>query len=222
MQIALLGGTGDIGEGLALRLAADTDHEVVVGSRKAEKASEKAGEYERELAGRGHEVAIAHAENPDAADGADVVVLSVPAYHLSSTIESVADRLDAGTVLVSPAVGMKREDDGMHYNPPDAGSVTALARTIAPDDVPVVGAYHNLPAGRLADLDADVDWDVAIVGDDTAAVETVESVTAGVDGLRPLRAGGLGNAAEVESVTALLINLARHNDGLHDLGVRFQ
>jgi NADPH-dependent F420 reductase len=117
---------------------------------------------------------------------------------------------------------MKREDDGMHYNPPEAGSVTALARQVAPDDVPVVGAYHNLPAGRLSDLDADIDWDVAIVGDDTEAVETIESVTAAIDGLRPLRAGGLGNAAEVESVTALLINIAMHNDGLHDLGVSFQ
>jgi NADPH-dependent F420 reductase len=222
MQIALLGGTGDIGEGLALRLAADTGHEVVVGSRTPEKAEAKAGEYEAELAERGHDVAVDHAGNPDAADGADVVVLSVPAYHLSSTIESVADRLDSGAVLVSPAVGMKREDDGMHYNPPDAGSVTALARQVAPDDVPVVGAYHNLPAGRLADLDADIDWDVAIVGDDADAVATVESVTAAVDGLRPLRAGGLTTAAEVESVTALLINLAMHNEGLHDLGVRFQ
>ena len=222
MRIALLGGTGDIGEGLALRLAADTDHDVVVGSRKAEKARDKAGEYEAELADRGHDVTIHHAENPGATDGADVVVLSVPAYHLSSTIESVAESLDPGSVLVSPAVGMKREEDGMHYNPPDAGSVTALARQVAPADVPVVGAYHNLPAGRLADLDADIDWDVAIVGDDAEAVETVETVTAAVDGLRPLRAGGLGNAAEVESVTALLINLAMHNDDLHQLGVRFE
>jgi len=87
--------------------------------------------------------------------------------------------------------------------------------------VPVVGAFHNLAAGRLADPDADLDWDVPIVADDNAAAETVASLAADVNGLRPLRAGGLDNAAEVESLTPLLINLAMHNEGMHDLGVKF-
>jgi len=221
MQIALLGGTGDIGEGLALRLAYDTPHEVVVGSRKAEKAETKAEEYETELSSRGLDVTIGHGENPDAAAGADVVVLSVPAYHLADTVDSVADRLDRDAVLVSPAVGMKRDDAGLHYNPPGAGSVTQLAAQSAPADVPVVGAFHNLAAGRLANLDAELGWDVPVVGDDADAVSLIADVAAGIEGLRPLRAGGLENAAEVESLTALLINLAANNEGLHDLGVRF-
>lgn len=222
MQIALLGGTGDIGEGLALRLAHDTNHDVIVGSRKAEKAETTAEEYETELSSRGVDVTVGHAENPEAAAGADVVVLSVPAYHLADTVESVADRLDEGAVLVSPAVGMKRDDDGVHYNPPGPGSVTQLAAGAAPDDVSVVGAYHNLAAGRLADLDADLAWDVPVVGDDADAVDLVMAVTRGVEGLRPIRAGGLANAAEVESLTPLLINLAANNADRHDLGVRFQ
>jgi NADPH-dependent F420 reductase len=222
MQIALLGGTGDIGEGLALRLAYDTTHDVVVGSRKAEKAETKAEEYETELSSRGMDVDVGHAANPEAAAGADVVVLSIPAYHLADTVESVADHLADGAVLVSPAVGMKREDEGMRYNPPGPGSVTQLAAEAAPEGVPVVGAFHNLAAGKLANLDAELDWDVPIVGDDGDAVTTVADVTRGIEGLRPLEAGGLANAAEVESLTPLLINLAANNDGLHDLGVRFQ
>jgi NADPH-dependent F420 reductase len=222
MQIALLGGTGDIGEGLALRLAYDTPHDVVVGSRQAEKARTKAEEYETELASRGADVAVGHDENPDAAAGSDVVVLSVPAYHLADTVDSVADRLGEEAVLVSPAVGMKRDEAGVHYNPPGTGSVTQLAAGAAPADVPVVGAFHNLAAGTLADLDADLGWDVPIVGDDADAVSLVADVAAGIDGLRPLRAGGLENAPEVESLTALLINLAANNEGLHDLGVRFR
>ena len=220
MQIALLGGTGDIGEGLALRLARDTDHDVVVGSRDAEKAADAAESYEGTLADHGVEATIEGRANPDAAAAGDVVVLTVPAYYLADTIDAVADDL-GDAVLVSPAVGMKRDEGGMHYNPPGAGSVTALAANAAPDDVPVVGAFHNLAAGRLADLDADLDWDVPIVADDDAAAETVASLAADVNGLRPLRAGGLDNAAEVESLTPLLINLALHNEGMHDLGVKF-
>lgn len=222
MHVALLGGTGDIGEGLALRLAQDTNHNIMVGSRTFEKAETKAGEYETELASRGVEVAVGYAENPDAAEGADVVVLSVPAYHLADTVDSVAGRLDEGSILVSPAVGMQRDEAGMHYNPPAAGSVTALAAESAPDHVSVVGAYHNLAAGRLANLDAEIAADVPLVGDDDDAVDIVSELTAGIEGLRPLRAGGLANASEVESLTPLLINLAANNEGLHDLGVRFQ
>ncbi|MFC6992661.1 NADPH-dependent F420 reductase [Haladaptatus sp. GCM10025707] len=221
MRIALLGGTGDIGEGLALRWAYDTNHEVVIGSRDPERARGKAEEYMTELDSRGRDVKVTGFTNEMAADRADVVVLAVPAYHLVDTIESVADGLDENTVIVSPAVGMKRDDSGFHYNAPSAGSVTQLAVNAAPEGTPVVGAFHNLPAARLANLDADLDIDTLLVGDDADAKETVRMLAAGIKGLRPLDAGGLGAAAEVESVTPLLINVAMNNDDMHDLGVTF-
>lgn len=221
MHVALLGGTGDIGEGLALRLARDTDHEVTVGSRDAEKATAAADEYEQRLADHGVETPIEGRENPDAAAAADVVVLAVPAYYLADTLDTVADDL-GDAVVVSPAVGMKREDAGMRYNPPGVGSVTQLAAAKAPEGTPVAGAFHNLAAGKLAALDADLDWDVPVVASDERARETVVSLVDDIDGLRPLNAGGLANAAEIEALTPLLINLAQHNDGLHDLGVTFR
>jgi NADPH-dependent F420 reductase len=222
MRIALLGGTGDIGEGLALRWAYDTNHEVLVGSRDPEKARNKAEEYETELDSRGIDCEVGGFENAMAADRADVVVLAVPAYHLSDTVESVADRLDDETILVSPAVGMQRDEAGFHYNRPGAGSVTQLAVDAAPDDVAVVGAYHNLAAGRLANLDAPLDIDTLVVGDDEDAVDIVMELTEDIEGLRPLHAGPIANAAEVEGITPLLINVAQHNEGLHNLGVRFE
>jgi NADPH-dependent F420 reductase len=221
MRIALLGGTGDIGEGLALRWAYHTDHEVVIGSRDPEKARAKAEEYETELSSRGVDRKINGFENAMAADRARVIVLAVPAYHVTDTVEAVADALDDETVLVTPATGMKRDDDGFHYNRPGAGSVTQLVANAAPETVPVVGAFHNLAAGRLADLDADLGIDTLLVGDDPDAKDLVSLLADDIDGLRPLDAGGLTNAAEVESLTPLLINVAMHNDGLHDLGVRF-
>jgi NADPH-dependent F420 reductase len=221
MDIALLGGTGDIGEGLALRWAADTDHDVIVGSRDADRAQAKADEYVTELSTRGIDVAVAGEPNPEAAARAQVVVCSVPAYHLADTIDAVADGLGDDAVLVTPAVGMKRDDAGVHYNPPGPGSVTALAAEAAPDDVPVVGAFHNLAAGKLANLDATLNWDTPVVADDQDAKGTVMDLAAGIEGLRPLDAGPIANAAEVESLTPLLINLAANNEGLHDLGVKF-
>lgn len=222
MQIALLGGTGDIGEGLALRLAMDAHHEVIVGSRDADRAAATAAEYESKLDSRGVERAVDGLSNPDAAERAEVVVAAVPAYHLTDTIEAVADSLEDGNVLVSPAVGMQRDESGFHYNRPGVGSVTALAARAAPEDIPVVGAFHNLAAGRLADLDADIEWDTVVVGDDADAKDTVMTLADDIEGLRPLDGGPLANAAEVEAVTPLLINVARHNDGMHDLGVEFK
>ncbi|WP_136688280.1 NADPH-dependent F420 reductase [Halorhabdus amylolytica] len=222
MRIAILGGTGDIGEGLALRWAFHADHEIVIGSRESDRAVTKAREYETELSSRGVDVTIDGLENPDATATADVVIAAVPAYHLVDTIESVAESLTAGTVLVSPAVGMRHDEAGMHYNRPGAGSVTALAADVTPEDVPVVGGFHNLAAGRLANLDVDLSMDVLLVGEDDDALETVAALTDAIDGLRPLEAGPIDNAAEVESLTPLLINLAEYNEGLHDVGVRFE
>ena len=222
MRIALLGGTGDIGEGLALRWGHDTDHELLIGSRDPEKARAKAEEYETELDSRGVERSIKGFANEMAADRAQVVVLSVPPYYARDTVEAVADGLDEGDVLVCPAVGIDRDDEGFHYKPPKAGSVTRLVADAAPDGVSVVGAYHNLPAGRLAALDAELGIDALLLGDDEDAKETVRMLTEGIEGLRALDAGGIANAAEVEGVTPLLINVAANNDGMHDLGVRFQ
>ncbi|ELZ74086.1 NADPH-dependent F420 reductase [Haloferax sp. Atlit-10N] len=222
MRIALLGGTGDIGEGLALRWAYHTDHEVIVGSRDPDKARAKADEYETELSSRGRDVKVNGFTNEMAADRASVVVLAVPPYHVSDTVEAVADSLSEGDVLVTPAAGIKRDDDGFHYHPPKAGSVTALVADAAPDDVPVVGAFHNLAAGRLADLDADLGIDTLLVADDEDAKETVRLLAEGIDGLRALDGGGLANAAEIEAVTPLLINVAQNNDGMHDLGIEFK
>jgi 8-hydroxy-5-deazaflavin:NADPH oxidoreductase len=222
MRIALLGGTGDIGEGLALRFARDTDHEVLIGSREPEKAREAVERYEGELDGRGVDADIKGFVNEMAADRADIVVLSVPPYYAGDTVEAVEDVLDGETILVTPAVGMKGDDDGLHYHPPSAGSVTELVAKRAPDGVPVVGAFHNLAAGALADLDRELDFDTLVVGDDGDAKRRVLTLANEIEGLRALDVGPLANAAEVESVTPLVINIARYNDELHDVGVTFR
>jgi hypothetical protein len=222
MRIALLGGTGDIGQGLALRWAYDTDHEILVGSRDPDRAREKVEEYLTELDSRGVEASLNGFGNEMAADRARVVVLAVPPYHVGDTVSAVADSLSAGDILVSPATGIKRDDDGFHYHRPGAGSVTRIVADAAPEGVNVVGAFHNLAAGRLADLDAELGIDTLVVADDPDAKDIVSRLAEEIRGLRALDAGGLANAPEIEALTPLLINVAQHNQGMHDLGVRFQ
>jgi NADPH-dependent F420 reductase len=221
MRIALLGGTGDIGEGLALRWGRDADHELVIGSRDADKAAERARDYQGTLAERDIDAAIEGRENSEAVVGADIVVLSVPPYYVADTVDAVADSLATGTILVTPAVGISSDEDGFHYQPPDCGSVTELVASKTPTDIPVVGAFHNLPANRLADLDAELEIDTLVLADEADARSTILKLAAEIDGLRALSAGPLANAAEVEALTPLLITTARYNDGLAELGVSF-
>lgn len=219
MQIAILGGTGAIGEGLALRWARDTDHDVFVGSRDAERARESAVAYANMLKERGVEESINGFENVVAAEKADVILLSVPPYYIADTIESITDTI-SDAVLVSPAVGFDRDADGFHYDPPPAGSVTAHAAKAAPDCVPVVGTFHNLPAARLADLDADLGLDTPVVADDRAAKRTVLDLVNEIAGLRGVDVGPIANAPEAEGLVPLLLNITE-NTGLDDVGVAF-
>jgi NADPH-dependent F420 reductase len=220
MQIAILGGTGAIGEGLALRWARDTDHEVLVGSRDARRGRESAAAYAKLLEGRGVDRSIGGFENVVAAERADVIVLSVPPYHVADTIDSIEDAI-GDAILVSPAVGFDRDDEGFHYDPPPAGSVTAHAARAAPENVPVVGTFHNLPAARLADLDADLGLDTPVVADDGDAKRTVIDLVDEIEGLRGVDAGPIANAPEAEGLVPLLLNITE-NTGLDDVGVAFR
>ncbi len=220
MQISILGGTGAIGEGLARRIARDTDHALEIGSRDADRASNAATRYLGAIRARGYEADIDGADNEAVAARADVVIVAVPPYSITDAIEGISDVLKPGTIIVSPAVGMRSEDDGMHYHRPSAGSVTALANGVAPEGTPVVGAFHTLPADRLIDLDDPLEMDTVVVADDTDARETIIELANEIDGLRALDGGPISNAAEVESVTPLLINLGRYNAPLDHAGFR--
>ncbi|MFB6086862.1 MAG: NADPH-dependent F420 reductase [Halodesulfurarchaeum sp.] len=211
MRVALLGGTGDLGRGLALRLGKDTDHDLLVGSRDPERARAAAGEYETRLAEHGIDRSIGGFENGMATARSDVVVLAVSPTHLTDLLEAVGDRLQGDAIVVTPAVGIERTNAGFAYDPPPQGSVAALVRERLPDENPVVGAFHTLPAGRLADLSS-LDMDTLVFGDSERAIDRVRSLAERIEGLDSLAVGGLENAASVESLTPLLLTLAKRND----------
>lgn len=211
MKVAVLGGTGKFGGGLAKRLA-EAGHEVVVGSRRAEKAEEATAEYAEKL----DTANLEGASNGEAAAGADAAVLGVPPEYAAETARAVLGGYEG--VVVTPVVGMSRVEGDFVYTPPDEGSSAEEIRAALDDDVPLAGAFHNLAAGKLADLSVNIDADVAVFGDEEAkgvASGLVEDV-----GARPLDVGGFGVAPQVEALTPLLINVGTKN-GIKDAGVRF-
>lgn len=222
MDIAILGGTGDIGEGLALRWAQDTDHTITIGSRKDTKAKEKVKTYRSILAKHGVDARMAGVDNETAAMRGEVVVVGIPPEYATSTVESLAPVLSGDDVLVSPVVRMSRDDTGFHYDSFDEDSLAEEIAAATPSDVPVVGAFQNLAAGALRDLSVELAHDVVVTGDDQASKKTIRDLTEEIHGLRALDGGPLANSREIESITPLLINLAMNNPGMHDLGVRFE
>lgn len=222
MKIAILGGTGDIGEGLALRWAHDTDHEIRIGSRKAEKATNAADAYREIIAERGADATILGDENARVTEGAEIVVVAAPPEYVTSMTQAVSGALSRNAILVSPAVKLRRDAAGFHRDGSPTHSLTAQVDEIAPPDVAVVGAFHSLAAERLATLDAELGIDTLVVGDDQSAKETVSAIIDEIAGLRALDGGPLANAPAVESLAPLCINIALQNTGLHDLGIRFK
>lgn len=222
MRIAIVGGTGDIGEGLALRWGRDTDHELRIGSRSEEKAATAGRTYEEILGENGVERSFEAGTNATIVSSADIVVLAIPPTYVRDTLMEITPSLPDDAIVVSPAVGIKREADGFRYDPPSVGSVTELVANVAEENQAVVGAFHTLPARRLADLDAPLGIDTAVVGDDVDAKTTIIELANSIDGLRALDGGRLSNAGEFEALTPSLINLAMENDDLHELGIRFE
>jgi NADPH-dependent F420 reductase len=195
--IAILGGTGQEGSGLALRWA-KAGHRVILGSRDAAKASAAAAEMKATLG----KAEVSGANNKDAATAADIVMLTVPFAAQRKTVEEVRDAL-AGKILVDATVPLVPPKVARVQLPSD-GSAVAAIQTMLGDSVRVVSAFQNVSAHHLKDLAHEVDCDVLICGDDPAAREVVVGLAADI-GLRGVHAGPIVNSAAAEALTSIMI-----------------
>jgi 8-hydroxy-5-deazaflavin:NADPH oxidoreductase len=204
-RIAIIGGTGDQGKGLALRWA-QAGFVVTIGSRDAQRAQTAAAEFKALLGG--HAV-IEGAANAEAAAGAEIVVLTVPFAAQIVTLKDIAPSIKAGTLLIEvtvplePAVGGKPTRTLGLW----AGSAAEQCREYAPAGVEVVAAFHNVGAEALVDLSHAVECDVLVCGDSKAAKESMRPLVETIAGCRYVDAGPLANARTVEAMTALLIGI---------------
>ena len=205
VKIGILGGTGNTGGGLALRLS--LKHDVTVGSRSGDKAGEAAGELGAKARGfyqaamRG---SITGALNEDAVEGREIVIETLPASAAVTTLTTIKDRFTPGQVVVSCVVPMKRHGKLYTWSPVVAGGrdQSRSAAELIQEAVPtarVVSAFQTVPAQYLNDINGILD--VLVAGDDVAAVETVMGLVRDIPGLRPLRVGPLENSKWVESLT---------------------
>ncbi len=207
MRIALLGGTGNIGEGLALRWA--PKHAIVIGSRSEEKAQEAVDSCKERLRAQGVVCQLTGEENVEAIENCDIVVIALPYQHAMSTVESIKDHLNSSAIVLSPVVPMTK-DGFMHYVPKaQYGSAAMEIQDMLPKN-DVVAAFHTTPAARLIDLNDTLGLDVLICGADAPKRITTGLVN-DIDGLIPFDAGPLEASSMVESITPLLINISARN-----------
>ncbi|NOZ05553.1 MAG: NADPH-dependent F420 reductase [Chloroflexi bacterium] len=200
--IAVIGGTGQEGRGLALRWAA-AGYPVLIGSRKREKAERKAAELNEQLAGHNPHP-IRGLSNGEAAAAADIISLVVPYAAQQNILSDIREGAQGKTILTS-VVPLDPANPKCLLAPPD-GSAAAEAQRLLGPDVAVVTAFQNVGAHALQAWDRPVDCDIFVCGDDRDAKRTAMDLVRHL-GLRPLDAGPLVNAVAVEGLTPILIGL---------------
>jgi len=215
--IAILGGTGDQGLGLALRFA-KAGRPVVIGSRKAEKAVEAAKEVREAVP----DADVVGYENPEATRKAPIVIISVPFEHTAGTVKSIKGALSAGQILVSMAVPLATAigDGAVRTIGIWQGSAAEMVQSLVPEGVEVVSAFQNVSAHRLRELEHPVDCDVVVSGAKKPREQIMELCRL-VPGLRGVDGGPLSNARIVEEITAMLIGMNIRYKLPEGLGIRF-
>jgi 8-hydroxy-5-deazaflavin:NADPH oxidoreductase len=200
--VAIVGGTGPQGRGLARRFAM-AGVPVLIGSRDAERAQQAAATLAEATGG-----VVTGATNPEAARRADVVILAVPWVGHAELVSALAPSL-AGKVVVDCVNPLGFDKQGAFAIDVEEGSAAQQARELLPDSV-VVAAFHHVSAVLLEDPEvADVDTDVLVLGDDRDATDLVQALASAVPGMRGVYAGRLRNARQVEALTANLISINR-------------
>lgn len=201
--IAILGGTGSEGTGLAMRWT-HAGYKIIIGSRQTEKAEKIAAELNEEMGVD----SITGLQNNDAALAADLCVLTVKHTAHKPALEGLKDALQ-GKIVVDATVRI----DFREPIPPSPPSAARIAQDILGDRATVVAAYQNVPASALKkDLTKPVGADVMLFTDDLDACEQVVAITEDA-GMRAFFAGGLDNAIVAEGITAVLISMNKYYKG---------
>lgn len=200
-KIAVLGGTGKEGSGLALRWA-HAGHHVIIGSRSRDRAIETAATINMHIGAE----RVEGAENHAAAASGEIVVLAVPYAAQLSTLAEVRLSL-VGKILVDVTVPLMPPQVS-RVQLPDGGSAVVLAQKMLGEGVRVVSAFQNVSAEHLKELDHVIDCDVLVCGDDRDARDRVIALARDA-GMRAFHAGPLANSVVAEALTSVLITINR-------------
>jgi len=215
VTIAIVGGTGPEGSGLALRWAG-AGETIVIGSRDQKRAADKAAEIADRLAGRGSGPAaqISGERNPEACRSAEIVVITIPFQSHAEMLKQLKPVLHPGQILVDATVPLAASVGGRPTRTLGVwqGSAAEQAAELVGGGVAVVAAFHNL-AADLLHQDGPVDCDVIVSSDQPEASKRVRNLARKIPGVRAIDGGKLENARIVEQITALLIGLNIRHKG---------
>ena len=200
MNIAILGGTGKEGAGLASRWAL-VGHSIIIGSRDPERAKTKATELREHT----HKVPIIGESNAEAASLGTLIVVALPAQGLEATLPEVREG-SRGKVVISTVVPLTFGGPRL-FTPPPAGSSAEEAQALLAE-ARVVAAFHHIAAHELSETDRPIECDLLLCGADAVAKETVAELARSM-GLRPIDVGALSNAGPLEGITAVLATINR-------------
>ena len=216
-KIAILGGTGAEGSGLAFRMAKAGEH-ILIGSREAARAQETARLLRERIGGAALTEGL---DNPSAAAACDVAVLTVPFSGIVALLKQLKSVWKPGTIVIDTTVPLAATMGGAPTRVLGVwqGSAAEQTRELLPDSVSVAAALQNLGAELLAG-DGPVDCDVLVCSDDEKAKQVAFELVSLIPGARPLNGGKLENSRIVESLTALLIGLNMRYK-VHGAGIRF-
>jgi len=208
--IAILGGTGSAGTGLALRWAR-AGETILMGSRDPQRAKDAAAKI-REKAGS--QASVSGMENSAACAAADILVLTVPFESQAALLKQLKPAIRAGSILIDATVALAAGVGGRASRTLGVwqGSAAQQAAELVPKGVSVAAAFHNLSA-ELLNGDDDLDCDVIVCSDDANAGQLTRTLAAKIPGVRAIDGGKLENARTLEQITALLIGLNIRHKG---------
>jgi hypothetical protein len=206
--VCIVGGTGALGFGLAVRLG-KAGHPIVIGSRDSGRAQEAAARAQKAVP----EGDFTGAENAEAVRGARMVLLCVPFRNQSENLTNLKDVLKEGQLLVDATVPLAAAVSGRATRTLGVwqGSAAQQAQEMAPSGVRVVSAFHTVSAAHLSDLDYQLDEDVLMCGDRPEDKAELVGLIERIDGLRPVDCGRLEMARITEQLTALIISINARN-----------
>ena len=208
--IAIIGGTGPAGMGLALRWAR-AGETIIIGSRDEQRARAAADAILRRTGGNAH---VSGLENSVACAAADILMLTVPFEGQSALLKKLKSFIGAGSILIDATVPLASGVGGRASRTLGVwqGSAAEQAAELAPSEVSVVAAFHNVSA-ELMGGDNPLDCDVIVCSDDPDAAQLTRELAAKIPGVRAIDGGRLENARIVEQITALLIGLNIRHKG---------
>jgi NADPH-dependent F420 reductase len=215
VKVGIIGGTGDIGEGIAMRLS--SVHDVSIGSREEEKAVTTSECCYAAVTKMGLSCSVSGCTNQEAVNRSEIIILAIHFRHIEPTLASLS-HLDE-KIIVSPINPMEKKDFFV-YTPPPEGSAALLVKKLLPPGTRICTGFNTVAANKWRLFSENLDLAIPVCGDDPEAKAKVLELVRSIPGVKGYDAGPLAASCMVECLTPLLLNIARFNK-MRDVGIQF-